>query len=244
VNTGRKRSSSGSRRGRPSGRRSGIYSTEQGSQCTLGGGDAQAGQGEAGQAEGDQIHTVQNRGHSVHWEEEELKRLKEKQVKRKDIRYILSRTGVSTSDSRRSRRSGKYSPGRVTKPFTFYLFWAFKPFLAVQVVQKGFFELSTIFPGVKKWRAWKSSFNAKLLFRAEQEKKLAQQKKEEEERLRKEEAEKKAKERPDWKLLGRTWRGGGPPSWILGDDVINSSKKWFLCILSAVLALGYDVISS
>jgi hypothetical protein len=46
------------------------------------------------------------------------------------------------------------------------------------------------------------------LFRAEQEKKLAQQKKEEEERLRKEEAEKKAKERLDWKLLGRTWRGG------------------------------------
>jgi hypothetical protein len=47
------------------------------------------------------------------------------------------------------------------------------------------------------------------LFRAEQEKKLAQQKKEEEERLRKEEAEKKAKERLDWKLLGSTWEGGG-----------------------------------
>jgi hypothetical protein len=85
----RRRSSSGSRRSRPRGRRSGTYSPEQGSQCALGGGGAQAAQGEAGQAEGDQVH----RGHSVHWEEEKLKRLKEKQAKRKEIRYIQSRTG-------------------------------------------------------------------------------------------------------------------------------------------------------
>jgi hypothetical protein len=117
-----------------------------------------------------------------------------------------------------------------------------------------------LFSGVKKWRTWKSSFNAKLLFRAEQEKKLAQQKKEEEERLRKEEAEKKAKERLDWKLLGRTWKGGGrcPPSWILGGAVsailnlgggggretsLKAPKKWLLYI-NAIFDLGHDVISS
>ncbi len=85
VYTDRKRSSSDSRRSRPSGRRSGTYSLEQGSQCTLGG--------------------------------EELKRLKEKQAKRKEIRYIQSRTGVtvyivrrrSSSGSRRSRPRARKS---------------------------------------------------------------------------------------------------------------------------------------
>jgi hypothetical protein len=48
VYTGRRRSSSGSRRSRLRGRRSGRYSSEQGSQCTLGGEGAQAAQGEAG----------------------------------------------------------------------------------------------------------------------------------------------------------------------------------------------------
>jgi hypothetical protein len=49
-------------------------------------------------------------------EEEELKRLKEKQAKRKEIRYIEYRTGVtvytrkrSSSGSRRSRPSGRRS---------------------------------------------------------------------------------------------------------------------------------------
>jgi hypothetical protein len=117
VYTWRRRSSSGSRRSRPSGRRSDTYSTDQGSQCTQGAGGAQAAQREAGQEKVNHVHAVQNRGHSVHWEEEELKRLKEKQAKRKEIRYIQSRTGAtvytgrrrSSSGSRRSRPSGRRS---------------------------------------------------------------------------------------------------------------------------------------
>jgi hypothetical protein len=81
-----------------------------------GGGGAQTAQGEAGQEEGDQVHTVQNRGNSVHWEEE-LKRLKVKQSKRKEIRYIQYRTGVivysggrrSSSGSKRRRPRGRKS---------------------------------------------------------------------------------------------------------------------------------------